>query len=113
MYVEKLIRVKGKEIKEFPHLGSIAEFHIKYEFWYDERLFLIGNYQNERLKLIDAETGGLGASGDEFPRKPSVESLIELFRQKIDKSGTTIHEVIRNYKLRNNIIELWFTNLII
>lgn len=113
MYVEKLVRVKGKEIREFPHLGSIEGFHIKYELWFDERLFLIGNYQNERLKLIDAETGGLGASGDEFPRKPSIESLIELFRQKVRKSGVTIHEVVRDFKLKNNITELWFTNLTI
>lgn len=108
MVVERLI--SKKEIYKFPKCPYV--FHSKYQYWYDGRLFLIGRFYRNTTVMIERETGAMAVHSMGFPGKFSIEDLIEKFKYKITLSGKTIHEVIRDYKLNNNGIELWVINLL-
>lgn len=45
-----------------------------------------------------------------FKRKPTVKMLIEKFKEKLKKSGKSIHEVIQTFKSNNLDLELWLIN---
>ena len=45
--------------------------------------------------------------------KPTAERLIKKFKEKLFNRGVSIHEVIRDFKLRNLDLELWLINTLI
>lgn len=123
MVVENLIKKKGKyEFEPFLYgnnityryySGSSRVFHSEYEYWYDGRLLLIGAFYLEELAMIDAETGATAVTRQDFQRKPTVKMLIEKFKEKLERSGKTVHEVVRNFKSNNLDLELWLINSLI
>lgn len=120
MVVEKLISKEGRY--ELPQIIYESEttyryysdyprvFYSRHEYWYDGRLFLIGSFYANDFVMIDVETGALAAGQQDFQRKPTVKMLIEKFKEKLAKSGKTIHEVIRDFKSNNLDLELWLIN---
>lgn len=120
MVVENLIKKTGKyEFEPFLYGNNLAYryyadslrvFHSEYEYWYDGRLLLIGTFYPNELVMIDAETGATAATRQDFQRKPTVKMLIEKFKEKLERSGKTVHEVIRNFKSNNLDLELWLIN---
>lgn len=121
MVIEKLFL--ANEIYSFPLLyvegrnyrcsDSSRTFYSQYEYWYDGRLFLIGSFSSNELVMVDKETGASAVTQQDFQRKPSVWMLIKKFKEKLEKSGKTIHEVIRDYKNCNLDLELWLVNSLI
>ena len=63
--------------------------------------------------MIEVESGAFVAKKDFIDGKCTVEKLIAHFKQQLQNSGFTIHEVIRNFKLRNLNIEAWEVNFLI
>lgn len=120
MVVEKLI--PKKEVYEFPQFvyesyttyryssDYMRIFHSRYEYWYDGRLFLIGGFNASELSMVEVETGALAVGQQDFQRKPTVKMLIEKFKEKLKKSGKSIHEVIQTFKSNNLDLELWLIN---
>lgn len=89
-------------------------FHAKYEYWYDGAKFLIGIFEGEKyLTLIERETFATGACYADLNKKPTAELLIKKFKEKLSNKGVSIHEVIRDFKLRNLDLELWLINTLI
>lgn len=60
--------------------------------------------------MIEAETGALATGQQDFQKKPTVKMLIEKFKEKLKKSGKSIHEVIQTFKSNNLDLELWLIN---
>lgn len=120
MVVEKLISKEGRyELPQFiyesqrkyryaPNYPKV--FYSGYEYWYDGRLFLIGSFYANDFVMVEVETGALVAGQQDFQRKPTVKILIEKFKEKLKKSGKSIHEVIRDFKSNNLDLELWLIN---
>ena len=96
---------------------STKVFTVRYEYWYDGRLFLLGSFgqfSGGSLSLIEAETGAIAVSPLDFTGGGvSVERIIKKFKEKLKKSGTTIGEVTREYKSNNLVSELWLINSLI
>lgn len=104
MVVEKLLPKEGRY--EFPQFiyesGTTYRYYSdyprvsysRYEYWYDGRLFLIGSFYANDFVMIEAETGALATGQQDFQKKPTVKMLIEKFKEKLKKSGKSIHEVI-------------------
>lgn len=116
MVIEKLI--PKKEVYQFPSIcypyctftafrytPNIRKFYSQYEYWYDGRKFLIGKFKGEGLGLIDVETTAWAVQPT-----ATVGELIESFKQKVQRSGKTIHEVVLNYKKQNLDLDLWLIN---
>lgn len=114
MAIEKLI--PKKEVYIFPrityvtskgyhYVGEGRPFHSQYEYWYDGVKMLIGRFKGGGLGLIEVETYAWAVQPD-----AKVDELIALFKEKVQKSGKTIHEVIRDYKSNNLDLELWLVN---
>ena len=124
---EKLIIKEGTY--EFPEVIPLYDkiwmysqeytkvFTVRYEYWYDGRLFLLGSFgqfSGSNLSLIEAETGAITVSPLEFKGgRVSVERIIKKFKEKLKESGTTIGEVTREYKSNNLVSELWLINSLI
>lgn len=124
---EKLILKEGTY--EFPEVIPLYDkiwmysqeytkvFTVRYEYWYDGRLFLLGSFDQfsgGSLSLIEAETGAIAVSPLDFTGgRVSVERIIKKFKEKLKKSGTTIGEVTREYKSNNLVSELWLINSLI
>lgn len=124
---EKLILKEGTY--EFPEViplydkiwmysqESTKVFTVRYEYWYDGRLFLLGSFgqfSGGSLSLIEAETGAIAVSPLDFTGgRVSVERIIKKFKEKLKKSGITIGEVTREYKNNNLVSELWLINSLI
>lgn len=85
-------------------------FHSRYEYWYDGRMFLIGRFDAKDLTMVEVETGFYAVRQQEFQRKPTIEMILNKFKEKLAKSGKTIHEVIRVCKSNNLDLELWLIN---
>lgn len=96
---------------------STKVFTVRYEYWYDGRLFLLGSFDQfsgGSLSLIEAETGAIAVSPLDFTGgRVSVERIIKKFKEKLKKSGITIGEVTREYKNNNLVSELWLINSLI
>lgn len=117
MAIEKLIPKKEEyqfpsicypyNLKTFRHTSEVRVFYSQYEYWYDGRKFLIGKFKSGNLGLIDVETYAWAVFPD---AKATKEDLIRLFKRKVDTSGKTIHEVVREYKKNNLDLELWLIN---
>lgn len=122
MVVEKLIPKKGEYIfpafifitsKEYRyHPNQQRVFHFQYEYWYDGRLFLVGHFKGEKLSLMDVETCSFAVGPAELA-KPTAKTLIEKFKDKVQMSGKTIHEVAQNFKNLNLDLELWVVKSLI
>lgn len=121
MVIDKLIPKKDRlefprfmdfhESKTYRQSANTRVFNVKYEYWYDERLFLIGKFEEEHyLCMLEPETFSLAVASSDFLKEPTVGQVIALFRDKLKRSRLTIHEVIRNFKARNLDIELWEIN---
>lgn len=120
MVVEKLLPKEGRyEFPQFIYESKTTYryysdyprvFYSRYEYWYDGRLLLIGTFNPNELVMIDAETGALVAGQQDFQRKPTVKMLIEKFKEKLKKSGKSIHEVVQTFKSNNLDLELWLIN---
>ena len=120
MVVEKLISKEGryefpqfiyesqKEYRYAPNYPRV--FYSRYEYWYDGRLFLIGSFYANDFIMIEVETGSQAVTGQDFQRKPTVKMILEKFKEKLVKSGKTIHEAIRDFKSNNLDLELWLIN---
>lgn len=124
---EKLIIKEGTY--EFPEVIPLYDkiwmysqeytkvFTVRYEYWYDGRLFLLGSFDQfsgGSLSLIEAETGAIAVSPLDFTGgRVSVERIIKKFKEKLKKSGITIGEVTREYKNNNLVSELWLINSLI
>lgn len=124
---EKLILKEGTY--EFPEVIPLYDkiwmysqeytkvFTVRYEYWYDGRLFLLGSFDQfsgGSLSLIEAETGAIAVSPLDFTGgRVSVERIIKKFKEKLKKSGITIGEVTREYKNNNLVSELWLINSLI
>lgn len=124
---EKLILKEGTY--EFPEVIPLYDkiwmysqeytkvFTVRYEYWYDGRLFLLGSFDQfsgGSLSLIEAETGAIAVSPLDFTGgRVSVERIIKKFKEKLKKSGTTIGEVTRECKSNNLVSELWLINSLI
>lgn len=94
-----------------PH-GRVLNYTHRY--WYDGVCFLIGGYFSTKPEvMIEVESGAFVANKDFIDGKCIVEKLIAHFKQQLQNSGLTIHEVIRNFKLRNLNIEAWEVNFLI
>lgn len=123
MVVEKLIKRSSKyEFPQFSYEGQKQYhyatdyprvYHSRYEYWYDGRLFLIGSFYANDFVMVEVETGALAVGQQDFQRKPTVRMLIEKFKEKLKKSGKSIHEVIQTFKSNNLDLELWLINLLI
>ena len=112
MVIDKLIPKKARlEIPRFMSYNTRV-FNVRYEYWYDERLFLIGKFEKEHyLCMLEPETFSLAVTPSDFLKEqPTVEKVISLFKDKLKRSRLTIHEVVRNFKDRNLGIELWVIN---
>lgn len=121
MVVEKLI--PKEEIYELPQLIYEGQrkhryapnypkvFYSRYEYWYDGRLFLIGSFESiGAFVMIEVETGSQAVTSQDFQRKPTVKMILDKFKEKLAKSGKTIHEVIQDFKSNNLDLELWLIN---
>lgn len=123
MVVENLVQKEGTY--EFPQFAYESKttyryttdfprvFHSRYEYWYDGRLFLIGSFNEKDLIMVDAETGVFAVHSQDFQRNPTIKMLLDKFKEKIFKSGKSIHEVVRNFKSNNLDLELWLVNSLI
>lgn len=121
MDVEKLIPKREKV--ELPYLGSrywrndnlhVWEVYLKYEYLYGGRLFLIGTLEGSKaFYMFELETGAVAVSPNDFQKKPTVKMLIDKFKEKLRRSGKSIHEVIRDYKNNNSDLGLWLIDLLI
>lgn len=111
MVVEKLIR--KKEAYYWESYEYIRCFYSQYEYWYDGRLLLIGCFSDGKRVIVDAETGVFAVFSAEVQRRPTIEMLIFKFKEKLCRSGKTIHEVVRDYKINNLGLELWVVNSMI
>ena len=114
MVIEKLI--PKKEVYQFPSIycyditkfrytSNVRVFYSQYEYWYDGRKLLIGKFKGGGLGLIDVETYAWAVQPE-----ATVEELINVFKQKVEKSGKTIHEVALDYKKLNLDLDLWLIN---
>lgn len=121
MVIEKLISKEGRY--EFPQFIYESQrkyryapnypkvFYSRYEYWYDGRLFLIGSFEYiADFVMVEVETGSGAVTGQDFQRKPTVKKILEKFKEKLAKSGKTIHEVIQDFKSNNLDLELWLIN---
>lgn len=109
MAVEKLIKKEGTYIKAIlfaPIRVTYMESSYCYEYWYDGRKFVIGSDGKDYI-MVDVETGIYAAKA----AKP-VKNVIDLFKERLDKSGKTIHEVVRDAKIRFQIFEPWSINFL-
>lgn len=123
MVIEKLIKKSGEyEFRQRRYEGqrqyryvtdSPRVFHSRYEYWYDGRMFLIGRFDTKDLAMVEVETGVHAVIQQEFQRKPTIEMILNMFKEKLAKSGKTIHEVIRDCKSNNLDLELWLINSLI
>lgn len=124
MVIEKLI--SKEERYELPQLIYESQmkhryapnysrvFYSRYEYWYDGRLFLIGSFEYiDDFVMVEVETGSQAVTGQDFQRKSTVKMILEKFKEKLAKSGKTIHEVIRDFKSNNLDLELWLINSLI
>lgn len=123
MVVENLVQKEGTY--EFPQFSYVAltsyryimgcprVFHSRYEYRYDGRLLLIGSFNEKDLIMVDAETGAVAVHSQDFQRNPTIKMLLDKFKEKIFKSGKSIHEVVRNFKSNNLDLELWLVNLLV
>lgn len=123
MVIEKLIKKSGEyEFQQRRYEGQFhyryatdypRVFHSRYEYWYDGRLFLIGGFYANDLAMIEVETGSHAVTQQDFQRKPTIEMILNKFKEKLAKSGKTIHEVIRDFKSNSLDLELWLINSLI
>ena len=127
MVVEKLIKVEPARVIRTPCatyricegkarytlLPESEPFKVMYEYWYDGVVFYIGSkYANYPEIMIDGVCFMSAVSPLEGKRqKPQV--LIQQFKSNLQKSELTIHEVVRNARLRNSYLEAWISSLII
>lgn len=92
--------------------NQIRLFNVVGVYWYDGAKFYIGSFNGNYAETLLEATTFMTAS---FPltghRTPGV--LIKQFKANLDKYQMTIHEVIRNAKLRNLDLEAWQNFLII
>lgn len=122
MVVERLIKKKGEyTFLQFDYINQrqyhystdyLRTFSSSYEYWYDGRLFLIGSFHANVFAMIEAETGSFAVTEQDFQKKPTVRMLLDKFKEKLVKSGKTVHEVIRDFKSNNLDLELWLIKLL-
>lgn len=121
MAVEKLISKEERyELPQFLYEGQRKYryapnyprvFYSRHEYWYDGRLFLIGSFESMgAFVMVEVETGAQAVTGQDFQGKPTVKMILDKFKEKLFKSGKTIHEVIQDYKSNNLDLELWLIN---
>lgn len=122
MVVEKLIEKSGKY--EFPRFSYEGQrqyryatdyprvFNSRYEYWYDGRLFLIGGFYANDFVMIEVETAAQAVTQQDFQGKPNVKMILDKFKEKLAKSGKTIHEVVIDFKSNNLDLELWLIKLL-
>lgn len=88
------------------------EFTVMYEYWYDGIKFYIGskdkNYPNCMVELTTQAN-----AGNPILKKCGVKDVIAQFKECLEKSGVTIHEVIWKYNSRINLnVDAWLTSLL-
>lgn len=88
------------------------EFTVMYEYWYDGVKFYIGskdkNYPNCMVELTTQAN-----AGNPITKKCTVKDVIAQFKENLEKSGLTIHEVIWKYNSRRNLnVDVWLTSLL-
>ena len=85
--------------------SNTRTFYSTHEYWYDDRKFLLGKFQNSGIGLIDVGTYAWAVQ----PNTDKNE-FVAVFKKKLQTSGKTIHEVVRDYLKGNLDIELWVLN---
>lgn len=124
MVIEELI--EKKEDYVFPQLRyehssryrydteNTRVFHSRYEYWCDGRKFLIGSFCQNELVMIEVETFSLAVSRGDFPDgTKDIGMIIAKFKNKLLRSGKSIHEVVRIFKSNNLDLELWLVNSLV
>lgn len=89
-------------LEDYPRI-----FHFQYEYWYDGRFFLLGNFDGKNMSLVDVETGAITVDSGEFKKQPSVKQIIQKLKDKLQDRGSSIHEVVRDFKCKNLDVETW------
>lgn len=115
MVIEKLSPKKGTmKIPLWDFYNGLPNFKYKdfqytHEYWYDGRLFYIGKLKGEHhISMYEAETGGLAGG-----YVKTIKEVIQRFKESLKASGVSIHEIVRRYKSRYNLIDTWETSLLI
>ena len=117
MVVEKLIPKKEEYVfpnfdyvdgRRYRHICGYCSrtMYVRYEYWYDGRLFFIGDFEGG-LCLVEPETGSFAVRSSELKKKPTVKQLIQEFKSRLGSSGFTIHELIQRFKSWNLDLEPW------
>ena len=109
-----------REHHSFPTIGHLKDgryrystdcvntFHSLCEYTYDGVLFLWGYFNKGMMCLINVETGAYAVASEELATRSSTfATAIDLFKGKVQKSGLTIQEVVRNFKSKNLDLPLW------
>lgn len=122
MVVEKLIPKKEvwalpqciyKSKTAYRYADYPRMFYAEYEYWYEERLFLIGSFDVGCPIMVDAETGAYAVQPLDFHKKPTIKMILDKFKEKVLRSSKSIHEVVQSFKSNNLDLELWLVNSLI
>lgn len=95
------------------------DFNVTHEYVYDNAKFYIGSFKGEGTSMIESETFAKAVFAEELS-KPTPENILSKFKEKLQKTGLTIHGVIHRFKRNNKLInetnfgiDLWAINLLI